>query len=814
MNRINSYRLNNRKGSMLLVAAFCWLLPVWQSATAQEVFLHSNDAEVWAQDQVVEGSVEGSTATEGILFAGEDTLSFTIENGAFSVPVHLTRDVTPLVACVDSGSTCSDTLRFELGFVPRPEAELQATVNGRQVTLHGRVLENPDNLPLSFTWMWDTNNPASVSLETISDSLAGFTLPSGAPTGEYYFEWIVEAADGDSFRARTFVTVTENEVIPFDIAHDHAAWVDDAILYEVAPRLFADYQRGRLDHITARIPELVDLGINTIWLQPIFPYGVAPRPTQMYDVSSYFEIWSELGTEDDLRTLVETAHASGLRVMLDFVPNHSSIEHRYAQDAIAHGPRSHYYDFYMRESDGAPYSFNYKSLQEGEMTFLYYFTWGDMVMWDFTNPEVERLIIEASRYWIEEFDIDGYRFDAVWAPHARDPEFTKRWRLALKRVKPEALLLAEAKAPYSEAYEGTGHPDIFESFDVAYDWTASDDCVSQWVWARNCGYSAYQDGEQRTIFNSGVAGLRTRDLRNALTNYRNGFPEDAVILRFLENNDLPRMRMNHTAEQSKMAAALLFALDGIPMLYYGQELGTIFQYPSYPPGDPLIRYDRDDMWSYYQHLIRLRKTFSAFTDRNFAEVSVEPSGITGHVFAFRRWNTGQNIFAAINMADETVSAELLMPVGEMGLNPGTTYYLTDLFTGENRTLTTEEMDAVAVDLPAYSTRLWILADSVVAIPTPIESPEQPLPGEFVLSPSFPNPFCSSTTISFEITEPGPVRITVYDVLGRQVQTLLDQSMTSGRHEILFDGHGLAGGLYFYRIEHAGHVKSGTVMRVC
>jgi len=150
----------------------------------------------------------------------------------------------------------------------------------------------------------------------------------------------------------------------------------------------------------------------------------------------------------------------------------------------------------------------------------------------------------------------------------------------------------------------------------------------------------------------------------------------------------------------------------------------------------------------------------------------------------------------------------------MGLDPGTTYYLTDLFTGESLMLTTDELEAVAVDLPAYSTRLWILADSVVAIPTSAESPDEPLPDTFVLNPSYPNPFCSGTTISFEISEPGPVRITVYDVLGRQVQTLLDQSMAAGRHEIHFDGHGLAGGVYFYRVEHGGRVKSGALMRVC
>lgn len=152
------------------------------SASAQEVVWQHEDAVVWGQEQVVEGAVEGSAAVEGVLYAGDDTLAFAVEGGAFAVPVRLREGVTPLVACVDEGladgQLCSDTLRYEVGFVPRPEAELVAIVEGRHVTLRGRVIANPDSTQLAFTWAQDPDNAAPVTLDAASDSVATFTLPS------------------------------------------------------------------------------------------------------------------------------------------------------------------------------------------------------------------------------------------------------------------------------------------------------------------------------------------------------------------------------------------------------------------------------------------------------------------------------------------------------------------------------------------------------------------------------------------------------------------------------------------------------------
>src|SRR5690606_33276906 len=134
-------------------------------------------------------------------------------------------------------------------------------------------------------------------------------------------------------------TVDAAGVAAFDLTRDHAAWIDRALIYEITPYSFTF--EGRFDHVTDRIPELVDLGINTIWLQPVF---ATEGRGQGYDIVDYFRVRDDLGGEAALRRLVETAHAHGLKVLFDFVPNHTSVEHPYARDAIAHGEASHYYD--------------------------------------------------------------------------------------------------------------------------------------------------------------------------------------------------------------------------------------------------------------------------------------------------------------------------------------------------------------------------------------------------------------------------------------------------------------------------------------
>src|SRR5690606_12253354 len=132
-----------------------------------------------------------------------------------------------------------------------------ATVTGREVSFEGHVLDNPNGGELTFAWEEDPDNPQPLGLTVLTDTAAAASVPGDAEPGEYYVNLTATDADGDTSRARTFVTVSAEEVIPFAIGTDYAGWVDRAVLYEITPRFFTNQFNGKLEHVTQRIPELV-----------------------------------------------------------------------------------------------------------------------------------------------------------------------------------------------------------------------------------------------------------------------------------------------------------------------------------------------------------------------------------------------------------------------------------------------------------------------------------------------------------------------------------------------------------------------------
>ncbi len=770
------------------------------------------------------GTVE-SGISQGTLFINGEDQPFGISGGAFSAPVRLGEGTSAIVACVH-GDVCSDTLRYTLGYELAPEGSLRATAAGRTVTLSGAVLRNPGGAPLTHSWTQHPDNPQSLTINPVSDSAATVAIPEDAPLGEYYFGWQLKSADGDAMTARTFVTVDSTGVHPFDMADDYAAWVDKAVIYQVPSFLLQSAGPPRFYKITAKIPEIAALGANVLWLQPVYPYFNTAYPnalTQGYAVTNYFELShfffdpGSSGARAQLRELVGTAHEYGMKVLFDFVAKHTSIRHDYAQDAIEHGSASHYYDFYMREPPiGTRYAYAYGKREVGRMTFVSTFE-GFLVDLNYDNPEVERWIIEATRYWVEEFDIDGYRFDAIWAVAERDPAFLTRLRSALKRVKPSIFLLAEAKATNDALFDGR--------FDAAYDWTDNDDYISDWAWQRS-SCSRYDYTACNTLFNSGVETYKSRELRNALTNEGRGYSPDAKILRFLENNDVTRFGLSHDFKKTRMAAALLFSLPGIPMLYFGQEVGTpSHQFAVYLHNT--IRsyrsfYDDNRLWWFYQDLIATRKHFPALYSDNFAEVDVAPGGIDvfpddvdNHVFSYRRWEGGQNIFGVINMGSSAEKATLLLPVDSLDLQPDGAYYFTDLLTGASTEYDAGDFEALEIDLDAYSTRLFILSDAPVEVPSAGERPMAAgLPQEIRLKQNYPNPFSNGTTIRYALTRAADVRLAVYDVLGRQVAVLVDGRQAPGWKSVHYEAATrLPSGLYFYRLRAGENVSTRKMVRV-
>jgi glycosidase len=150
--------------------------------------------------------------------------------------------------------------------------------------------------------------------------VAGERVRVAAPStdGEYYVTLRVADAVGEQDRASVYFEVVDGQARLIDVDIDRPAWIDDAIVYGVIPRKFGE---PALKGTTARLDYLKDMGINTLWLSPVnttIPYYSG------YEVIDYFTIREDYGTEEDFRELVEEAHARGMRVLMDFVPNLSS----------------------------------------------------------------------------------------------------------------------------------------------------------------------------------------------------------------------------------------------------------------------------------------------------------------------------------------------------------------------------------------------------------------------------------------------------------------------------------------------------------
>jgi glycosidase len=418
---------------------------------------------------------------------------------------------------------------------------------------------------------------------------------------------------------------------------DPPAWLDAAVLYGVTPYLLHPRQGFR--EARRRLPEWADLGIDALWLQPVFrTHGGG----QGYDVVDFFRLRTDYGDEADFAALVGAAHGLGMRVLLDLPANHVSEQHPWYRNLCETGeasPFRRHFQTSASAADRAPYASHYRPNAHGHIGYF----WEGMVNLDYENPAVRRGIKDVAAFWMRRYDVDGYRIDAAWAISARCPEFLPELRRALRALKPDAVLIAEDKASRRGTFE-TG-------CDAAYDWAAGERWVSQWSWQ-----TRWHPRNNHTVFNA-PAGTRAAALRGALFNGPGGGLPPGKVLRFLENNDTHRFIRHHGPARTRLAAALLFTLPGLPLLYNGQEIG-LSEHPYrsgtlFPPGAPISAGDRDGLYGTYRSLIRLRKSEPALRGSGLAELPIAGGP---DLFAYLRPHPRRPVLCLFNLGDGPVDA--------------------------------------------------------------------------------------------------------------------------------------------------------------
>lgn len=356
---------------------------------------------------------------------------------------------------------------------------------------------------------------------------------------------------------------------PEIITPNTAGWWRDKVFYEVFVRSFADSNgdgAGDLKGLTSKLDYLndgnpattTDLGVDAVWLMPIYP-----SPSYHgYDVTEYQAVNPAYGSLSDFDALVAAAHQRGLKIILDFVPNHTSSAHPWFRNARTDVSAT-YRDYYVwRTSDpGWKRPIDGASLwHSGGGGYFYGYFWGEMPDLNYRNPEVQQAIIDAMKFWLGH-GVDGFRIDAArYLYEALDgtaqtiseqPEthaFIQRARLELHRTWPSALLVAEAwaSADLAATYYGQGN-----EYQLAFAFDTAGSLVKA------------------------VSTGNASELINTLARAEKLPVEPGYDAPFLTNHDMVRVMQQLGGNQAaaKVAGATLLALPGTPFLYYGEELG-------------------------------------------------------------------------------------------------------------------------------------------------------------------------------------------------------------------------------------------------
>jgi cyclomaltodextrinase / maltogenic alpha-amylase / neopullulanase len=528
-------------------------------------------------------------------------------------------------ACIQQGGeeTRSEPVTYTGRLRQVPTAVIRISLKDGQILFDGSEslpTEGTEAAIVEYLWSARESNPSPLQIQdgNLNGEINSQSISILPPEvdGEYYVRLRVKDQEGREDTSTIYFVIEEGQPRIPNYDMENPEWVETAIVYGIVPFLFGS---PAFKAIGERLDDLADLGINTIWLGPI---NTHPPDDYGYSVEDHFGLEPAYGTNEDFRELVQAAHSRGIRVLMDFVPNHTSNTHPYFLDAEQRGPESNYWDFYDRDEQG---------------NYTYYFEWTHLPNLNYDHPEVRQMMIEAFTYWVREFDVDGFRVDVAWAIRERDPKFWPEWRRELKRIKPDLMLLVEATAR---------DPYYFENgFDVAYDWT---DQPGAWAW--DIVWTAANQYR-----------LMGYNLTTALMNRPEGYHPDALIFRFLNNNDtFKRFISRHGEAITRVATALLLTLPGVPCLYTGDEYGLAFE--PYRQVEPLIFEEQyPGLRDYHKKLIALRKSIPSLHSRLWAPI--KPDAIPQNVFSYVRYSESGEapVLVLLNFSEEPAEFKFDVP---------------------------------------------------------------------------------------------------------------------------------------------------------
>lgn len=391
--------------------------------------------------------------------------------------------------------------------------------------------------------------------------------------------------------------------LPARPAHD---WVRDGVIYQIFPRAFS--AEGNFKGITAQLDRLKDLGVTILWLMPIHPIGQEKKKGTIgspYAVRDYYAINPDYGTKDDFKKLISEAHRRGMKVIIDIVANHT------AWDSVL-----------MKHPDW------YKHDAKGNITYPY--DWYDIAALNYESKDLRRYMTDMLRFWIREFDLDGFRCDVAGEVPT---DFWENARIELDRIKPGIFMLAEAHKADLEV----------KAFELDYSWPL------------------------HSALTSVLQGRgRATHVRAAWEQEMKEWPRGGLHLRFSDNHDERRAIARFGEPGALAASALMFTLDGVPLIYNGMEAGDTTE-----SGAPALFERLPIFWlsaerrpefpRFYKQMIALRRGSSALRRGSLEWLH---NSDESRIVSYRRRSSDEEVLIAINLSNRPFFGSIEVNNGE------------------------------------------------------------------------------------------------------------------------------------------------------
>lgn len=387
----------------------------------------------------------------------------------------------------------------------------------------------------------------------------------------------------------------------FKQGYKRADWLATTNIYEVNLRQYTP--EGTFNAFIKELPRLKDMGVEVLWFMPIHPIGEINRKGiagSYYSVKDFMEVNPEYGEAQAFKALVETAHGHGMKVIIDWVANHAAWDNVWTKK---------HPEYFVRDSNG-----NFKAPYD----------WTDVIQIDHNNGAEQEAMIKAMKFWITDFDIDGFRADLA---HLTPLPFWKKARTEIDKLKPGLFWLAE-----------TEEINYHEVFDASYTW--------EWM-------------HKTEEFSKGRTDLT--GLFEVLKKYESKFPPSAYRMYFTSNHD--ENSWNGTeyekyGELAKAFAVFSFTWNSVPMIYSGQELPNLKRLKFFEK-DAINWAGKNELHEFYKTLLILRK-------KNPALRAADPAVTTYHietpkqesVMAYLRKNRDDEVFVILNLKKENTIIEI------------------------------------------------------------------------------------------------------------------------------------------------------------